>query len=71
MTEVDPYPRRTPCLFEGCQLSVEEHHRINRGLVAENASLRAKMRQPEVIDLTEIDSRDLLAEVARRLEDSP
>lgn len=47
----------------------EERARINTGLVSENASLRGKVNKPEVIDLTEIDTRDLFAEVAHRLED--
>lgn len=41
--EVDPYPQRTPCPFEGCPTSAEDHHRINRGLVQENGELKRKM----------------------------
>lgn len=66
----DPYPARQPCLFEDCNISTEEHHRINRGMSAELATLRARLRQPEALDLSTIPAVDLLAELARRLQNS-
>lgn len=71
MSELDPYPARQPCLFEGCNISTEEHHRLSRGMSAELATLRARVRQPETLDLSNIPTADLLAELAHRLEDSP
>lgn len=45
----------------------EERLRVNVGLLNENASLRAKLRQPETeIELPDIPSQDLLAELLRR-----
>lgn len=63
----DPYPARTPCHFDGCDLSVEEHHRLARGYAAEATALRAKMREPERVSLNDISDTDLLAELDRRL----
>ena len=64
----DPYPARTPCLFDGCRLSVEEHHRLTRGLSAENAALRLRLNQPDTLDLSDVSTADLLAEVALRID---
>lgn len=56
-TVTDPYPARTPCLFEGCRLSVEEHHRLNAGLRTELRSLKHLVSN----------QAGLLSEIARRL----
>lgn len=34
-----------PCPVPGCRLSAEEHHRVNVGLVMENAELRKQQRE--------------------------
>lgn len=65
----DPYPTRNPCAFEGCNLSVEEHHRLSRGYAAEVAALKIKVRQPDRIDLSSIDTNDLLTEISRRINE--
>lgn len=58
-----------PCPVPECRLSAEEHHRLNVGLVNENATLRKKVGQPDTtIDLSSVSNRDLLDEVSRRLE---
>lgn len=64
----DPFPTRNPCAFEGCNVSVEEHHRLSRGYSAEVTALKAKMRQPETINLEDISSDILLAEITKRLK---
>lgn len=62
----DPYPTRNPCAFEGCNLSVEEHHRLGRGYALENTMLKIKLRQPDTLNLSTVDLVDLLAEITRR-----
>lgn len=42
---------------------------INVGLIAENSALKQKVGAPPTLDLSAIPSADLLAELARRLED--
>lgn len=69
MDEEDPYPARQPCLFKDCNISTEEHHRLSRGMSTELATLRARLRQPETLDLSAIPHADLIAELAHRLED--
>lgn len=68
VSEVDPHPARQPCLFVGCNISTEEHHRLSRGMTAELATLRARVKTPDSLDLSAIPHADLLAELARRLE---
>jgi hypothetical protein len=70
--EGDPYPQRTECPFPNCPISVEEHHRVNYGLVRENGELRKQLKnsQPQVeaeFDLSQVDARLLLQELTRRL----
>lgn len=55
------------CPMEDCNLSAEEEHRIARGLAAENASLKSRLRNPEEINLSSISTNDLLTEIARRI----
>ena len=67
----DPYPARTGCKFEGCLLSVEEHHRLNAGKVAEVAQLKAQLeaarRAGPEFELSSISSAQLVKELERRL----
>lgn len=53
----DPFPERTPCLFDGCRLSTEEHHRLNAGLREELRALKRRVAEEAT----------LLSEVSRRL----
>jgi hypothetical protein len=53
-------------VLEGVIALAEECERVNVGIIAENAGLRAKVRQPEQVDLTGASTADLLAEVGRR-----
>lgn len=68
MTQTDPYPERTPCLFEGCNISTEEHHRLNRGLRAEVEELKRKVANSgdTTLDLEAVSDDLLLSEVKRR-----
>lgn len=53
----DPFPARTPCLFDGCALSVEEHHRLNAGLREELRDLKRKRAE----------DAELLSDMVKRL----
>lgn len=47
----------------------DERLKINVGLIAENSGLKQKISAPPTLDLSTTPTADLLAELARRLED--
>lgn len=47
----------------------EERLRVNVGLVSENGSLKAKLRTPEAIDLSTVETSALLAEISKRTKE--